>query len=403
MRPPSEAPVGRAVPGPSPKTPPGGALRRRELLLGAAALSAGAAAQTAPEVIRLGQSVPISGPAQHLGIEVQRGLQLAFDSANASGTLPGRRLELVSLDDQYEPELALENTHSLIQHDRVFALVGYVGTEATQRCLPVAAQAGVPLVAPLTGAESLRTRPPRWLYHLRPGLAAELGLIVRTLATMGWRQLAVVQQADADGQAGLEALRTVLGQAGLPSPLVVARVERNSTGQVALEQRDIQQVSQQLLAARPQAVLFLCAHAPTAAVLKRLRTSGYAGGAYATSLASSSALGALLGAQVAGLNITQVVPSPGDVSRPVVAAYRQRLGAAAPEHVSLEAWIAGQVVIEALRRTPLRSGRLGFLGALQSLGGWDAGGFALQWDPLRRQASSQVALTVLDAQGRPQR
>jgi branched-chain amino acid transport system substrate-binding protein len=382
---------------------PSEALRRRDLLTAAAACSIAPTAQAAPELIRLGQSVPISGPAQHLGIEVQRGLQLAVDAANATGALPGRRLELVSLDDQYEPELALENTRSLIQQDQVFALVGYVGTESTQRSLPVAIQAGVPMVAPLTGAESLRTRPSRWLYHLRPGLVSELGLIVRTLATMGWQHLAVVQQADADGQAGVEALRAVLTQAGLPPPLVVARIERNSTGQVALEQRDVQQVAQQLLSARPQAVLFLCAHAPTAAVLKRLRLGGYAGGAYATSLAGSAALGALVGPQVAGLNITQVVPSPGDVSRPVVAAYRQRLGNAAPEYVSLEAWIVGQLVIEALRRTPLRAGRQGLLNALESLGGWDPGGFALQWDPVRRQASSQVALTVLDAQGRPLR
>lgn len=378
-------------------------LRRRDLLLGASAWSAGAAAQAAPEVIRLGQSVPISGPAQHLGIEVQRGLQLAVDAANAAAVLPGRRLELVSLDDQYEPELALENTRTLIQQDRVFALVGYVGTESTQRCLPVAVQAGVPMIAPLTGAESLRTRPSRWLYHLRPGLSSELGLIVRTLATMGWQHLAVVQQADADGNAGLEALRAALSQAGLPAPLAITRIERNSTNQVALEQRDVLQVTQQILAARPQAVLFLCAYAPTAAILKRLRLGGFAGGAYATSLASSSALGPLLGPQVAGLNITQVVPSPGDVSRPVVSAYRQRLGSTAPEHVSLEAWIAGQLVIEALRRTPLRANRTAFLAALESLGGWDLGGFVLQWDPLRRQASSQVALTVLDAQGRPQR
>lgn len=383
--------------------PPSEGPRRRHLLLGAAAWTAAAGVQAAPELIRLGQSVPISGPAQHLGIEVQRGLQLAVDAANATGALPGRRLELVSLDDQYEPELALENTRSLIQQDQVFALVGYVGTESTQRCLPLAIQAGVPMVAPLTGAESLRTRPSRWLYHLRPGLGAELGLIVRTLATMGWQHLAVVQQADADGAAGLEALRSALAQAGMPAPLAVARIERNSTGQVALEQRDIQQASQQILAARAQAVLFLCAHAPTAAVLKRLRLGGFAGGAYATSLASSSALGALLGPHVAGLNITQVVPSPGDVSRPVVAAYRQRLGTTAPEHVSLEAWIVGQLVIEALRRTPPRTGRQGFLNALESLGGWDAGGFSLQWDPARRQASSQVAMTVFDAQGRPVR
>jgi ABC-type branched-subunit amino acid transport system substrate-binding protein len=328
---------------------------------------------------------------------------MAVEAANARGLLPGRRLELVVADDQYEPEAALVNTRALIEQDQVFALVGYVGTESIQRSLPLALQQGVPMVAPLSGAESLRQNPSRWLYHLRPGLSAELGLIVRTLATMGWRQIAVLQQADADGEAGLEALRAALAQAGLPAPVTVARVDRNSTIQVALEQRDLQRAAQQLLGSRPQAVVFLSAYASTAAVLKRLRESGFAGGAYATSLSSAAALGPLLGALVAGLNVTQVVPSPTDLSRPVVAAYRQKLGSAAPEHVSLEGWIAGQLVIEALRRMPRNGGRPGFMAALESLAGWDLGGFAVQWDAQRRQASSQVALTVLDAGGRPLR
>lgn len=392
---------------PRPSEPPGARITRRRLLLAGGAGVAGAA-QAAPsrELIRIGQSVPISGPAQHLGIEYQRGFQLAFEAAQASGALGGRAVELLVSDDQYEPEAALANTREFLGNDGVFALAGYVGTESIQRSLPLAVAAGVPFVAPLSGAETLRTRPSRWLYHLRPGLGAETGLIARTLATMGWQRVAVLQQADADGETGALALRAALAQAGLTEPVATAQVVRNSTTQVAWQSRDLADAAARLLAGKPQAVVFISAYASTAGVLKALRQAGFAGGAYATSLSSAAAIGPLLGPLAAGLSVTQVVPSPTDVSRPVVASYQQRLkltGSPPPEYVSLEGWIAAQAIIEALRRMPRSGGRESFVAALESLGGHDLGGFTLRWDAVHRQASSQVALTVLDALGRPLR
>ncbi len=382
--------------------------RRRQLLgaaLGAATLPFSSRAAPARDTVLLGQSVPLSGPAQHLGIEYQRGLRLALDAAQAAGQLGGRQVELLSLDDQYEPEVAQENTRQLLQ-DGALALVGYVGTEATQRCLPLAVQAGVAMVAPLTGAEALRQRPARALVHLRPGLLAETGLIARTLATVGLQRVAVLQQGDGDGAAGLAALRESLQAAGLPTPLLVASVARNSTGLSALQQTDVAEAAQRLLSAQPQAVVFLCAYGSTAGVLRLMRQRGWAGGAYATSLSSAAAMGALLGPLAAGLSVTQVMPSPGDTSRPLVAAFQQRLkasGGPTAEYASLEGWVAGLLVAEALRRMPRGGGRESFLAALESLGGHDLGGLVLRWDPLRRQALSQVSLTVLDSLGRPLR
>lgn len=364
------------------------------------------AAPADPRPIRLGQSVPLSGPAQHLGIEYRRGLQLAFEAANAEGGVGGRPIELVSYDDRYEPEAALANTRDLIESEEVFALVGYVGAEAVQACLPLAVKAGLPFVAPLTGAEALRRRPPRVLFHLRPGLGAETRLIAQALQTLSVGRIAVLLQDDADGVAGLEALLESLQAAGAPAPVATARVGRNSTAQVELRSRDIQAASQALLAAQPQALVCLAAHASTAAVLKSMRDAGFAGPCYATSLSSAAAIAPLLGARVAGLCVTQVVPSPYDPSRPLVASYQQQLrasGSPPPEYVSLEGRIVGEVLVRALRRMPPQGPRGALLDALEALGGVDLGGFALRWDPARRQVSGQVSLTVLDASGRPRR
>jgi branched-chain amino acid transport system substrate-binding protein len=381
-----------------------GFLRRAAGWALAGELAGREAAARGADTLRFGQSAPMSGPAQHWGIEYQRGIRLAFDEANAGGGVAGRRLELVAYDDLYEPTAALDNTAQLLAVDKVFGLIGFVGAESAGRCLPVAAQAGVPFIAPLTGAAALRKDPPAWLFNLRPGDDAETLVIAKALATIEFRRVAVLRQADADGAAALQALLRSLHAAGLAAPVAVVEVERNSTGLVELAEPDIRAAAARLLAAGPQAVVCLSAYATTGAIVRRLRELRYAGGCYATSLSGAAAIGPMLGRLAGGLSITQVVPSPFDASRPLVAAYRQRLQAAGdvrPEYVSLEGWLAGRVVARALDRAGAAPTRERFMAALESLGGTDLGGVALRWDPLHRQALSQVALTVLDAQGHP--
>ena len=60
--------------------------------------------------IRIGQSAVFSGVAQDFGIDYRAGIQLAFDSTNKAGGVFGRRLELVSYDDAYEPKRTADNT-----------------------------------------------------------------------------------------------------------------------------------------------------------------------------------------------------------------------------------------------------------------------------------------------------
>ena len=107
--------------------------------------------------VLFGQSAALSGPAQELGLEMSLGINAAFHEANSNGGVGGRRLELITLDDTYEPELAIANTLQLIEDEQVFALIGEVGTPTSRSATPVAAEADVPFVAPFTGAAFLRS------------------------------------------------------------------------------------------------------------------------------------------------------------------------------------------------------------------------------------------------------
>ena len=78
--------------------------------------------------IVFGQSAAFKGPAAALGLGMRQGILTAFEEANAKGGVNGRKLELVSYNDGYEPNKAIVNTKRLLEEDKVFALLGEVGT-----------------------------------------------------------------------------------------------------------------------------------------------------------------------------------------------------------------------------------------------------------------------------------
>ena len=90
-----------------------------------------------PSSILLGESAAFTGPAQQLGIQMRDGMMLWFNHVNAHGGVHGRTIRLTTRDDGYESDRAAENTRKLIETDKVFALVGYVGTPTSKASLPV--------------------------------------------------------------------------------------------------------------------------------------------------------------------------------------------------------------------------------------------------------------------------
>ena len=105
--------------------------------------------------IVLGQSAAFTGAAAQLGIQFHAGAKLFFDQLNGQGGVNNQRIEIVQLDDGYEPDRCAENTNKLLAAE-VFALFGYIGTPTSLAALPLATKAQTPFFAPFTGAMGLR-------------------------------------------------------------------------------------------------------------------------------------------------------------------------------------------------------------------------------------------------------
>src|SRR5574343_187931 len=181
--------------------------------------------------ILVGQSAPLSGPSQELGNEMKLGIQLYFDLVNSQGGVNGRKLELKTLDDGYEPERTAANTKQLIGKDGVFSLIGYVGTATSLSALQVSTPAKVPFVGAFSGADALRAPFNRYVFNVRASYAEECDRIVEQFTSLNVKRIAVVYQNDAFGksvQAGIEkAVSKRCGQLVGSAP-----VERNSVSVV---------------------------------------------------------------------------------------------------------------------------------------------------------------------------
>jgi ABC-type branched-subunit amino acid transport system substrate-binding protein len=361
-----------------------------------ATIDAGAEPGVYPERILFGQSAAFDGPARALGLGMREGILAAFNEVNAAGGIKGRKLELISYDDGYEPNRAIANTKKLINADQVFALIGEVGTPTSKAVQPIASEAGLPFIGPFTGAEFLRNPHKPFVVNVRGSYFQETEAMVHHLTTdLGITRIAIFYQDDSYGRAGLAGVEQALEKRGM-SLVAEGTYMRNTTA-----------VKTALLAirkAKPEAVVMIGAYKPCAEFIRIARRIKLEALFLNVSFVGSKALAKELGSLGEGVIVTQVVPSPEDKSIPLVADYQRALKAFNPitesGFVSLEGYMVGSLVASALKSMQGDVTRQALLEEFARIGTFDLGGVVLTYGPRDNQGMDQIFLTVIQADGR---
>jgi ABC-type branched-subunit amino acid transport system substrate-binding protein len=231
-------------------------------------LRAAAAAEGISErEIVFGQVAALSGPASALGQGARLGIEAAFAEVNARGGVHGRRLLLVSRDDGYDPDRSLAETRRALEEDKVFALIGAVGTPTSIVTAPLAAAAGVPFIAPITGADLLRDRKLTTTINLRASYAAEARAWVQYLVTeRKLSRIAIFYQDDAFGRDALSGLKAALDTRGIDL-VAEATFERNTVA--------VRSALRTLARATPDAVVMVGSYKPCAEFIHQARRTGF--------------------------------------------------------------------------------------------------------------------------------
>lgn len=344
--------------------------------------------------IVFGQSAAFSGPAGELGKGMKAGILSAFKEVNDRGGINGRRLELQSMDDAYEPEAAILNTQRLIG-ERVFALIGAVGTPTSKAAVPVAEKHDVPYIAPMTGAEFLRDSARRTVINLRASYYQETEEMVERLTTdLGINRVAILYQDDSFGRAGLNGVLLALERRKL-SAIGTGIFPRNTVA--------IKTALFDLQATGPEAVVIIGPYKPTATFIKWARHIGMNSIFMTLSFVGSNALASELGDQGAGVLVTQVVPFPTANTVPASASYRAALRAydpaAKPGFISYEGYLAGRLAIHVVDNCGKQVNRDCIDTVLRTGNNINLDGFILRYSKNDNQGSDSVFLTIIGPDG----
>lgn len=175
----------------------------------AAALFAGAvAAQTqgvAKNEIVIGSMQDLSGPIVAFSKQFKNGMEMRVEEINAAGGIHGRKLRLIVEDHGYDPKKAVLGAQKLVQKDRIFAMVGTIGTPTSLASMPILFDKNVPHLFPLTAARQMYEP----LHRLKYSFAAPYydqmrAAVKRIVKEKGYKNVCTLYQ---DDDFGLEVMQ----------------------------------------------------------------------------------------------------------------------------------------------------------------------------------------------------
>lgn len=360
----------------------------------AIATATGAAAHAGQIVV--GQVAPLSGLDANQGRAYGTGMQLAFNNANKGGGVNGHTIVLVRKDDAGNPEATLRLTKELVEQDKALVLGGYFGIASIETI----ARSGIlekEHIA-LVGWRAAQIRPETMnLFNVRASLRDELLKVAEHLSTVGITRLGIVyeqgpgavQLMTSAGEAAQVAKGSVVGMAGYPAGTT-----------------SVQPAVQGMLKVQPQAIMMIASGAAAAAFIDQYRKAGGTAQLFSSDSVDMEQLATgLTDVQMQGVAIAQAVPSPYKMQSRISKEFADAAARADKlevpvSYAMMEGYIAGKVIVEAIRRQGRNPTREGTIEALGRMDYYDMGGYSVAYRPDIRAGSKFVELTILGGKGK---
>ncbi|MFG6490004.1 ABC transporter substrate-binding protein [Roseateles sp. BYS78W] len=343
--------------------------------------------------IVIGQTTGITGVSAANVKETLDGQRLWIDAINAKGGINGQKIEVVTLDDQGDTRLAQANARRLIEERHVLALFMVRGTPQNEAILPLLEKHGVPLVAPSSGAMTLRkpTRP--YVFNVRSSYQDEAEKAIHQLASMGVSRIAVLKTRDSFGDDAMQGAERGFHRIAV-KPLLVGAFDKAKP--------EFAGIARQVADGDAQAVLVIGAGASVAQFVEVFRATGSK--AYVVTLSNNASSGFVtaLGANAHGVIVTQVFPSERSSAIPMIKEAmdllrRKGLGELSPAMV--EGFAGARVLVEGLKRAGSRPTRASLRQALEDMSSFDLGGLVIRYSPIDHTGLQYTDLSVIDSRG----
>ena len=298
------------------------------------------------DTIILGASLPKTGIIKEWGISVNAGANSYFKFANEMGLIKDKKIDFITYDDKYEPELTIKNVNKLIFEDKAFALFGFVGTPTVRSIMPIVMDEDIPFIAPFTGASFLREMKDENFVNFRSSYLEEVEKIVTYLyKKKNLKKFAVFYQNDNYGQEGYVSLLQSLKKRNL-TLAAEGTYKRNTLS--------IRHAFQEIKDAKPEVIIMIGAYKANALFIKKAKEDENFKDTIFCNISFGDANAMLKELEnTDNLIFSQVVPSYMDTKLPIIKEYHKLMTRYYPGipygFISLEAFLAAKTVVYALQ------------------------------------------------------
>ena len=345
--------------------------------------------------ILIGQTAGFSGAVAAGVKETTDGAKLYINAVNAKGGVNGQKIELLSLDDKFEPKLAAENALILIEEKNVVAMFLTRGTPHTEAILPLLDKNSVPLIGPSTGAMILHQPVKKHVFNVRATYQREAEKAVLHLSTLGIKRIALVYPDDSFGADGVIGAQKGLTEAKLTA-VAVEKFDRSKP--------DFSKIIPKLIAADTQALVLIASGSAVVSGLTALRAAGSAAQVVTLSNNASGGFVKSLGANARGVVVTQVFPNERAIAYSFVKEAQDLVRAskdsAELSPAMLEGFAAAKVLVEALRRAGPGPSRAKIQAALENMKKFDLGGLEVNFSTEDHTGLDFADLSIIGTDGK---
>ena len=176
----------------------------------------------------LGTHQPLSGPVALWGVPVTNGMRMALEEVNDKGGVNGRMIELIVEDTAYQQNKAAQAGDKLLQRDKVFALIGALGTPPNMVTMPKALKMGVINIFPVTAANEMYEPLHKLKFSLFTPYSDQMQAAVKYFVeNNGVKKVGVIYQDDDFGKNVLLGCEEQAKAMGLP-PVVKTNFKRGA-------------------------------------------------------------------------------------------------------------------------------------------------------------------------------
>jgi branched-chain amino acid transport system substrate-binding protein len=344
----------------------------------------------------IGQVLPMEGPTASSTKPVAEGAAAYVAAVNKRGGLAGKPIELVTRNDNFNPDITLKEVSTLLADRKPVAFINTTGAPNLGKLIStgVLKNAGVPMVGGFTGSTVVRAGKDSMVFYIDGGLDLEAFKMVEQVGALGVKRVGVFYQNDGFGKDGLAQIKRYAAQFG---------VEVAAEGAYERTTADAAEAAQKILTKGVQAVLMFTSGAAASDFLKRYRAGGGGAMLIASSSCAADVVYKNLGERARGLGLMQLAP-PVQSSARIAREFREALKDYAPNSqptpLGLKGFIAAKTVVEAIRLSGREPSPAAVLKGLVAMNRHDIGNMELTFTGGQREGSRFREIGVLAADGR---